>query len=348
MQAPITAMTKTADQIAAAQTKTIEDSQARALLHVRISGVVAVFGVVVFILFARFVRGALREVRQVTLGLAESSERLSAQATTSTASSQTLMLAAQNQAQALNAIGASLAQLTTRAQTSVETSRRSQTLAEEARSLTSSSATKVRELNGTLQSLSQSGCEIAGITKAIDEIAFQTNILALNAAIEAARAGQAGAGFSVVASEVRSLAVKSASFAHEIAGKIEAQVVQTREGSRAGDEVLETITQVVERAQKSNDAASQTAAASDEQQRDVETLRQAMETLTEETLRTAEQSAQTAQAAEQLHEELDSVDQALHSLGELFSSRRTSAQAKNLAGVRARKPAANLLQAPRD
>lgn len=82
---------------------------------------------------------------------------------------------------------------------------------------------------------------IAGVTKVVDELAFQTNILALNAAVEAARAGESGAGFAVVAGEVRNLAQRSAAAARDIAELVEQSSRKSTEGSAKLDQVADAM-----------------------------------------------------------------------------------------------------------
>ena len=95
-----------------------------------------------------------------------------------------------------------------------------------------------REVDNTanaLEALSQQSGQIGSIINVIREIADQTNLLALNAAIEAARAGEQGRGFAVVADEVRSLAMRT----QEATGQIQDMIAGVQEGTRNAVEAME-------------------------------------------------------------------------------------------------------------
>jgi methyl-accepting chemotaxis protein len=95
-----------------------------------------------------------------------------------------------------------------------------------------------------MEDINGSASEISKIIKVIDGIAFQTNILALNAAVEAARAGDAGKGFTVVAEEVRSLAAKSAEAAKNTAALIETAVAKAAEGKKDADSTARSLREI--------------------------------------------------------------------------------------------------------
>lgn len=105
---------------------------------------------------------------------------------------------------------------------------------------------KMQELITAMGDISQSSQEIGKVIKAIEDIAFQTNILALNAAVEAARAGAAGKGFAVVADEVRNLATKSSEAAKGTTALIEGSIGAVANGTKLADDTAKSLADVVE------------------------------------------------------------------------------------------------------
>ncbi|GII22955.1 methyl-accepting chemotaxis protein [Planosporangium mesophilum] len=120
-------------------------------------------------------------------------------------------------------------------------------------------AVKVAEqANETVTKLGESSTEIGNVVKLITSIAEQTNLLALNATIEAARAGEAGKGFAVVASEVKDLAQATAKATEDISDRI--QAIQTD-----SDAAVETIRQIAEVIEKIHGYSETIASAVEEQ-----------------------------------------------------------------------------------
>ena len=96
-------------------------------------------------------------------------------------------------------------------------------------------------MTASMQAAREAGASVGGIVRAIEEIAFQTNILALNAAIEAARAGAAGASFAVVAEEVRALAARAAEAARETGSLITQVTTGVAKSEETGVRVAERL-----------------------------------------------------------------------------------------------------------
>jgi len=137
----------------------------------------------------------------------------------------------------------------------------------------------VQESAGTVEALGKSSEEIGAIISVINDIADQTNLLALNAAIEAARAGEQGRGFAVVADEVRKLAEKTTKATKEIADMIktiqndtkgamesmERAATQVEEGVSLAIEAGESLTEIVFSVEEASSMVRQIAVAAEEQ-----------------------------------------------------------------------------------
>jgi methyl-accepting chemotaxis protein len=149
---------------------------------------------------------------------------------------------------------------------------------------------EIGQLNEAMHAITDTSKEITKINKAIDEIAFQTNILALNAAVEAARAGQAGTGFAVVADEVRNLASRAAEAANRASGLIERSGDAVMRGGTLAERVTSALTAMDAESQKVDEVIQQIACASSEQAQGISAVAEAISQLGNMASQSMEQS----------------------------------------------------------
>ncbi len=214
--------------------------------------------------------------------------------------SQRLAEGASEQAAAVEETSASLAQISSMIHSTASNAVQAKNLSNEAQSAAREGTASMAEMTRAMQSIEQSSAEVAKIVKSIDEIAFQTNILALNAAVEAARAGEAGAGFAVVAEEVRNLAQRSAAAARETADKIDASLLNSRRGSQSLLKVGEAFEHIVTKAQHTDTFVAEIALAAKEQSQGIEHIGTAIVQMSKVTQATASNAEEIASAAEEL------------------------------------------------
>jgi methyl-accepting chemotaxis protein len=178
-------------------------------------------------------------------------------------------------------------------------------------------AADMSSMQQMMNEIQSSSTEVTKIVKTIDEIAFQTNILALNAAIEAARAGEAGAGFSVVAEEVRSLAQRSAAAAKETADKIAHAHERSLRGTEYTQRVGQQLSEILSGVKQVNELVGEIATASQEQNKAIEELNRAvaqMDTVTQQNAASAEETAAAAEELTAQSQELQAAASSLYAL----------------------------------
>ena len=180
-------------------------------------------------------------------------------------SAQTMAEGANTQAASLQETAASLEEIASMTRRNADAAGEAKKCSAAARGTADTGFASMRSMQIAMAEIKAASDDITKILKAIDEIAFQTNILALNAAVEAARAGEAGAGFAVVAEEVRALAQRSAQAARETAAKMEASAAKSRQGVAISDDVARNFETIQQQIRQLDALVSEIAHASAEQ-----------------------------------------------------------------------------------
>ncbi|MGY8669032.1 HAMP domain-containing methyl-accepting chemotaxis protein [Bradyrhizobium sp. UFLA05-109] len=159
---------------------------------------------------------------------------------------------------------------------------------------------QAKETDGRIGKLSHAAQQIGEVVKLITAIAEQTNLLALNATIEAARAGEAGRGFAVVASEVKSLASQTAKATDEISSHITGMQGATAESVAAIKEIGATIGQISTIATSIASAVEEQGAATQEIARSVQNVAQGTQTAATDIGQVNRGAAETGSASEEV------------------------------------------------
>ena len=214
--------------------------------------------------------------------------------------SQNLVQGVAQQEQAVDAVSRALAEANRRTHETVREASTARDQTREAQQSAQNGLQAMHDLQQAMQDVQRSAIEMAYMVRSIDDIASQTNMLALNAAVEAARSGQAGAGFGVVADEVRELAQRSAEAAKDTARRIDMAMASARAGMDSCGAMALALQGIVQQVSSADEAAQRIAEAARMHAGELQHMAQGMDDVQQVAQQTQRHAQETRRVAEAL------------------------------------------------
>jgi methyl-accepting chemotaxis protein len=262
-----------------------------------------------------FSRNISQPITRAVHELNEAADQVASASHQVSSSSQSLAEGASEQASAIEETSSSLEEMSSMTRQNADNANHANSLMGETRQTVERADASMKQLTHSMQDISKASEETSKIVKTIDEIAFQTNLLALNAAVEAARAGEAGAGFAVVAEEVRNLAMRAAEAAKNTSVLIEGTVKKIKEGSGLVEKTNHEFVEVSRSAGKAADLVGEISAASNEQAQGIGQISKAIAEMD----KVVQQNAATAEESSSASEEMNAQAQNMKGVIEMIN-----------------------------
>ena len=274
-----------------------------------------------------FARSITRPINRVVGLIQSGSDEVASAAEQVSSSSQSLAAGSSQQAASIQETSGSLEEISSMTKQNADHARQANSLVVETNQVIDKANGSMTQLTDAMKEISKSSEETQKIVRTIDEIAFQTNLLALNAAVEAARAGEAGAGFAVVAEEVRNLAIRAAEAAKTTSNLIDGSVKRIKDGTGLVDNTNAAFTEVSASSRKIADLVAEINAASTEQAQGIDQINKAVSEMDKVVQQNAAGAEESASASEELNAQAEQMKASITELAAIIGGSASKAPA---------------------